>query len=707
MKLLEQINKRLLIVETNDYGVSFGSTKPGKTFNDLAHVHGPATANPIDDRPWVVKDQGGNTFGRFVKQGEAESFARSRGGRVVHVPNGEKTERWTNEEILAALKPIIIRQARQAAGHMFTGHKGGHTDREAFNDLVQNAMMAVDYHLKRGGDEARMENSFLAWITPKIRSAVRHGFGGGLEVRDTIGALRKLMEVKGSKSFSKAKSVADSIIKKIGEQYRTRKPGGEVDYTVDKKLNPFGQYSTTVFALANNMAKAADNKNLEMIGKIADAAANTHATIKEKWGHGEGRKSIMFPGAATGVHDSMNLPPSSGVKESYLNNILKAASSRDVEDILKHKRAPSAKYESLALKLKDAFDYRNPIMVSDVKEAVMNILKKLNTRSYFRMTHKQSGIESQSEEGETIEAPGMPTIPDDASKITQNKELLQSVLEAALEGITLSTGETLKIDMGQLRALIRLFGVANYPFKGTSKDPEFDFEGFTNNYRMIYPKLSTGESRKIPFKVYDSDEASDIASFIAEREAETQGEMEAIFNEIMGSYKPDSGIPKLQSSDPDPARIFLECPMPQEVVEHLLTLGSTSHWVRRGCPRMNFSDISKDLADPNGNLLGGNSPARRSQYLKKLIGNFDNKTGEFVSNPDSILGKLGRELADKFDLGENKNINDPYELILEAIDKLYLIVKEQASRLVNEDIDRNILLRFCNALKYVAKYENV
>jgi hypothetical protein len=218
----------------------FGQTRPGRDFEDLKWVAAPVSQNPIDRR--------------------------------TGQPTGQP---WTMAEVWAALKPVVVRRARQLAGGAFS--KSGEFDRGVFEDLIQNAALTIVQAIQNGKDEGRLGNSFVSWIDDHIRTAMQMGKSAANYFRPARGILGILDAVRDPASAAAALQAAQDRLAKAG-------PYGERLLQLATALN--GAYQT------NDLQQA---KTLKVEMK------KMHDEIREA------EEGDRTQGAFTGLHDTISV----------------------------------------------------------------------------------------------------------------------------------------------------------------------------------------------------------------------------------------------------------------------------------------------------------------------------------------------------------------------------------------------------------------
>lgn len=482
--LLQRLDKALATIPSIteapvEYGAQFGQTREGRTLEDLRWVVGPLSDNP-----------------RRVTIGA--------GGRRE---DAGPAERWTMDELWAAIAPMVKRMARQMSSGGFS--RSRQQDPHAFDDLVQNAAFAVLRAIERGDDEGRIGNSFTTWIRGRIRSAIRNGIMGGPEYRNSRGFLGQLIDTK---NIEQVRAVAE----RIPEQYRT-----EGEFARD---NPFGQYSPMLFSHATNLINAFQVGDATAIRRAKQEIDDTREEVRQE----EEQASMM--GATTGLHDAISLSHSG------------------------------------------------------------------DTRDKFRQQHKQVGTEIQGEGGEMIERPGMPTSgpPDEPDSSQVNKAIVRKALVVARKGYNGPEGKIQPLDTRSYQILIRLFGFADYPDRGTETDPEWDpnkVEEILNHFQTTAtnePSQDPESGEEIPPSPFGHISVKPVNVFDAARLAEMSGfsreDMQEVVRAVVNHERGMTDDEVELDLFPDNAQ------QAQQIANHL----AFSNWVRAGCPELTPAEINKN-----------------------------------------------------------------------------------------------------------------
>lgn len=266
MNILERIDNALAHLTEDEM---FGQARPGRTYEDLKWVAGPLSENP---RKVALNDKG-----QRVDAGPAE--------------------RWTMEEVWAALAPMIKSIARQYSGSEWS--RGSGINRDTYNDLIQNSAVAIIRALQRGDDESRIGNQFSSWIRRWVHSAVRGGVGVDADLRRASNLLRNL-----------ASASAKNIDKYLG-QLPAQAKNPDAPELNDYKINKYGESAPMLYAFASKLKEAIATGN-----KKAEAAIKQE--IKDK------REEIRagytsFGGAATGAHvgDVVKVAHSGAMRDEF------------------------------------------------------------------------------------------------------------------------------------------------------------------------------------------------------------------------------------------------------------------------------------------------------------------------------------------------------------------------------------------------------
>ena len=241
----------------------FGTPREGRTFEDLAMVVGPCTDNP---RKVVIDPTTG---------------ARTDGGPA---------EKWTIDEVWAAIARVVKRIAKQYASGGWSRSKS--FDHNAFEDNVQNAALAVVNTIVRGDDESRLGNRFSTWLRRRVNSAIRNG-PGGVEFDRARGLLHNFI------NDSPTVERLDAHLNKNKPEYRDAS-----NKNLHTRDNIFGVFAPRLYELGMKLRTALGSVNTSDVTKVRAEMRKEHEHISDL----EGQQT--FRGAATGLNDTFDRPHS-------------------------------------------------------------------------------------------------------------------------------------------------------------------------------------------------------------------------------------------------------------------------------------------------------------------------------------------------------------------------------------------------------------
>lgn len=255
----------------------------------LYHTIGPLTDNP-----------------RYT-----ESWSGSATPPPGYQPGGP-APKWTQEEVSIAYAgdPGALYSTKYNPRSPKTGKYGAPLYRIAkkiakqygqdIMDIYQNGYTQLATMMQPGYDEGR--SPFISWVTRTIKGAVEHGIGGskagikalGGEATETVGGRSVATGMKGIDALKKVKTAkaARDIANQVKGKYQTTK-----SYDKDPG-NPFGQFSSRFYEVANNYADALDSQEEDKI----DAAMNRISQLQDDIE----RAQIPIRGASTGAGEAVS-----------------------------------------------------------------------------------------------------------------------------------------------------------------------------------------------------------------------------------------------------------------------------------------------------------------------------------------------------------------------------------------------------------------
>lgn len=515
---------------------------------------------------------------------------------------GEPRERWTEWEIINALAPIIRHDAKRYTSGSWT--KQDRHSIDAFQEAVQNAALAVVNAIRRGEDKGKTGNAYTTWIRHRMLSAISGGVKQGPEIRSALGIIDKLE--------------------------RTAQPT-VVQAQIDAVMNDpqsYGKRARDLVTASHNLMQAIQSKDKAQIANVKSQIHQLRQEIESD------EPSIL--GARTGMHDVISTPHSDDKRIRFLKQLGNATSRDDIINIFH--RAPSRDLSQKARELMGAFERANFSQVGEIKDEIQaEITQRGGGAEEFQSNVRRTGLEVKGEGGEMAPNPDLPGAPGDFLKEIQDKEVVNRLLTTALQGIEGPHG-TIQLNPYELRILIRLYGLQDWPGKGTANDPEFD----ATKRQDIMQRLSNEE--EVQVKPINRNEAGMLADLASRydpdfddpdpEEPYTQEDIEEYYDILMKQFSTE-GVMDLENSHPEAA---------EQIATHL----AFSPWVRAGSPEMDVGKIRKELGGPSGAQV---SSARYSTIQRKMNDKLQ-KIGEMVRPHLGLDESFAHALFTLYDVAE-------------------------------------------------------
>lgn len=166
-------------------------------------------------------------------------------------------------------------------------------DKSFIEELYQNGFVELTKLMKPGYDEGR--SAFISWVSRNVEGAMENGTSAtGEETVKARGDVAKDTGLIGLQGLMKAKTPEDArrVAAQIKGKYQTNR-------LHDKHAdNPFGPYSSQIFALANNYATALEAKDEAAIAQV-------HQQIEKLMDKIDSDKDMIL-GAGTGIGQAVS-----------------------------------------------------------------------------------------------------------------------------------------------------------------------------------------------------------------------------------------------------------------------------------------------------------------------------------------------------------------------------------------------------------------
>lgn len=610
---LEKALSRPLVIEASNAPLSqlgrdlgFTAQAEGKTTDDLALTRFPLGV-PLE---WVKKLEevyegiSADMMPFAIKLSEKDIYAS-----IFNLTDEvEFVEPWTVAEVINACWPIIATAVRRYT-------KGGWEQGDMAADFAQTAVLGL---MKAINSEKDAGGPYLKWVKVFIRGAISSGVGVDSQTNAASGFYGDLIK-------STKPAQVDVLIDKIDEEDRTnpRKP---------KDGNRYGEYAPILYAAAVRLKelyeKIAAAGSKEEMAEAKEEAVAYKESIQYEQESLKGSGRIL--GALTGAYDTITTTHSDTRESRFLKKLVNIRDAGGLEKL----GAPPKQ-------VKELYDEYVQALQADNEELLQQAIAKIDKwmhlrgdRDAFRKSFRRQGVEVQGASGKEIENPNMPSAEDTFDEDIENKEIVKQLIIAGLEGVEFKTPEGKLIDRVQLdtrdfRILIRMFGIADYPYKGDEdRDPEIDREKLHEYDRQLEATVgSNNPDDGVEVKPVNTAEAHMLIDLVARQVSENYDEYKLNVKHLVRLYKMH-GITYAMASNDD---------MVIDLAERL----ASSKWVRIGCPQLNSNEIQKEIfPDVSDNA--------RTQKMKKLIGVPKDRKRKYVSAddilPDSKMARLIRIL---------------------------------------------------------------
>lgn len=610
--------------------LGFSDPKPGKTMDDLAITRFPA--------------EQGKTYNAVTK---------------------EKVPTWTPYEIWNALWPSIYKLAKQFSSGAWSPSKSG-TDRDEFENNVQNISASVLAAIQSGEDRG---DAFLPWIKTRMKGQARNGVGGDLSDAAASGYLGKLARMSKPEQVEELFSTIDP---QDIEKPRRRSEGNKYGESTPELAEITKEYMEVLGIEDKNERMAALKDIRERIVELQNEYRLDRSVVQ---------------GPSTGSQDFLKLPHSDSPNSQYLSRLLKTTDAAEAANISK-RRVDEPSLE-VGRNYIEALESGDEMAIYNAKREIEAKLHDLGNRNNFRQKHKRAGLTVPGADGDgEVDNPRMKShIDPDISTGELTSEVVQEILEMAIDGVKVGN-QIIKFDTRELRTLIRLFGIEEYPTKGTPEDIEFDTAKYTEALKELQKTIggsygsdggsSSDEADRIMAAIDDASKGKDgkkdiqkvlqlvqklnelkyestvppyqfhVVSLEELRwamrriadEAETLDDETERLETIQIVWKESKTVPVIASNE--------------EMAEEFAKKVGYSVWVRKGCPKFSTNQLrdelfkgSKKYTDIINRAIGSASREKeddddpRPNPQKIITFDWDSKLGKIVKQMD---------LGDKLDM---------------------------------------------------------
>jgi len=240
------------------------------------------------------------------------------------------------------------------------------------------------------------------------------------------------------------------------------------------------------------------------------------------------------------------------------------------------------------------------------------------TERFKKMHKKTTGYTVKTKSGKEIEHPEMAPRQGSYSQHTSRlaaKETINQILELGLQGVETAEAGLVRLNTNEFRALIRLFGISDYPTKGTPQDPELNSEtGELSDWAQEgYPQRSPGEiARDLNFAASRSSQLIGMAQGSYERVDPETGEVTA--SDKDRTYFTGSAYAKLRKI----AREVSPEQMEESRGNHLL-INALSNLYELGTSYLGNMILSEATSDVDVNVVRDTMYGVKLAYLEAIF----------------------------------------------------------------------------------------
>lgn len=296
----ERINRRLMVLRENAQDISWKDPSSPNYDRQVAetalfHTIGPLMENPRWAARWTGTPDGvdAQPVPGFTPGGPAPRWSENEitiayagDPKFLHSPGSRDHPRSPSYGNRGGAP--LYRMARQLARKYKREKDPGFID-----ELYQNGLVELVRLMKPGNDQGR--SAFISWVSRNVEGAMEHGTSGtGEEAIKAKGDVSKDTGLIGLQGL--LKSATPEEARKVAAQVK-----GQFQHTRlhDKHPdNPFGAYSSQIFALASNYAQAMEDGNEELVKEFKAEIAALIDKIEEDKG--------MLLGASTGIGQAVS-----------------------------------------------------------------------------------------------------------------------------------------------------------------------------------------------------------------------------------------------------------------------------------------------------------------------------------------------------------------------------------------------------------------
>lgn len=651
--------------------MGFTDPAPGRHADDLAFTRFPAGVPqdrlaemekhfgiPTDEAPYCIKIGPDDKMKPLAKVSDIE----------IGKP-------WTKTEIVNALWEIISRTVRAYTTGGWNRTNGA-IDREAFGELVQMAVVgvlgAIDSEEDRG-------DAYLPWIKMSMKGPVSAGMVVDGPTNAACGFYGNLIAMTRPEQVGQLINHPKDGIQLI-DRTKPRKP---------REGNRYGEHAPTLYKAAQQLAQvlvACKSKDPDIKATATDDLAELRKFLKSEK---EALKSHgRLLGARTGLYDTISTPHSDGVASAFLTKVLEAQTYEQLKALgpvpSKCKNKEVAAMHATYLAVMKAGDNNK---IEEVAQIIKQWIADQGDRRAFKKAHRREGISVPGASGDMMDNPSLPGTPDTFKQKVEQQELhdthqnvVKQLIIAGMKGVPVTDvsghQRMIKLVDREFRLLIRAFGIKDYPYRNTGKDPEIDQEKFEQLANALAATVGKGANEAVPIQPFNAAEKRWLAELSARTIATDYDDFEQNYKDL---------IDYCATSD----RVLVVAPDEDAAIE-IARRAASSDWVRRGCPQLTTGELFKDIWGGKGDK------STPGLAMLKLIGR--PKSGQKYINiggadPESKLYQIAHALKDELGIDKlllkHEDIKSAIDLIIEnALWSFWKISKHFTNRAVlTESVD--------------------
>lgn len=636
--------------------MGMGDPAPGKTTDDLALTRFPAGI-PADMAEFVRDalseyhgfDVEGDLTGKCLKVGPSDRHKplvpREQKDTGKHRLTGPKKEEkfaefdevdpqdaWSKHDIVVAAWPLAAKPSREAAGPAYNQSRQN-MDRGAFEDFTQTCMIELLRLIEKEEDRG---DPYLPFLKLKFHHAAKSGVGATSEDNAAMGLLRSMAEA-GSPAM---------LTKILGNKEYGMPP--QVIANPDLKPrqgNRFGKHARTIIRfigpLRDILTRHVNKATTAEVAEDLDEIRNAMLATADKINIG----SVRILGAQSGQYDTVTTTHSDSPIVRWLQKVSEATTPEELEKV---GGPPNNNDEAMVIydKYKTAIASGDEHEIIKTRDEIADWLVKAGHEGLWRKRHRREGTNQVAPSGEEEPHPGVvskDTI-DNLDEVLHTKEAARAFLLAGIaidpktklpKGVewTDSAGGTQRasfIDVNELRKgniqrayrdyrlLIRHFGIADYPLKGTGRDPEINQALYDELTEKFMATIDGGIAAAVSVKPISKAEAiwaAEVTAGTIAADTDSQEYFQAK-EDLLDFYG-------------DTNEVAIVCPN-EDVAMNLASRFASSKWVRRGCPAMKPSEIDKDKELWDGTERNPDGTA------VKVDGKAGSKLGDLIGRPKAV-----------------------------------------------------------------------